>query len=431
MNNDFDPYEILGLDGSADGNQIKAAFRALTLKHHPDRNKTNPNYDEQVYQVVCKAYAILKDPMKRRMFDNRFAAQHYDMRTGAQDYWSQFPASELPKQQRGVAVKQKFSEGDLDSFNAAFERSRAIDPNDRGYGDQMIEKESPEDYKNRRDVSVQNMFGGKTNVDHRTFNEMFVKKSRNSSRTELVERQDEPFAFAAQTTGAFQDIAVYDGMIVGRETSDFSKYDGGGLGYSDYMQGFETKISNVMGGQLGEDAAIDQREMKEKLDQRIAQRTMPAADPSMSKQEQQRRFQMAAEKMDEQFMQRLQEEEEQSRGVVFKYKDQYTRETLDPRRNHSAPSQRVNLSAQKPTFGQSQALGPSQSARLPPPPAQPARFMGHVSSAPNLLQPQNSSVVPQVPGRIHNDIRMGSETRGRNDRNFNDLMNERLNDRFR
>jgi phosphoglycolate phosphatase-like HAD superfamily hydrolase len=32
------PYDILGIDASADAEAIKAAFRKLSLEHHPDRN---------------------------------------------------------------------------------------------------------------------------------------------------------------------------------------------------------------------------------------------------------------------------------------------------------------------------------------------------------------------------------------------------------
>lgn len=57
-------YDILEIDPSADGNEIKKAFRKLALKHHPDKGG-----DGEIYKKIQGAYDILKDENKKEMYD--------------------------------------------------------------------------------------------------------------------------------------------------------------------------------------------------------------------------------------------------------------------------------------------------------------------------------------------------------------------------
>jgi DnaJ-class molecular chaperone len=63
-----DPYNILGVDKSADNKQVKSAFRKLAKKYHPDQNKNNPRAKEK-FSEVSTAYEILGDKEKRAQFD--------------------------------------------------------------------------------------------------------------------------------------------------------------------------------------------------------------------------------------------------------------------------------------------------------------------------------------------------------------------------
>lgn len=60
-----DYYKILGVDRSATADQIKKAYRALAMKHHPDRGG-----DVATFQDVQEAYAVLSDNDKRNAYDN-------------------------------------------------------------------------------------------------------------------------------------------------------------------------------------------------------------------------------------------------------------------------------------------------------------------------------------------------------------------------
>ena len=65
MNN---PYEILGVDKTADEKTIKSAYRKLAKKYHPDVNKTKEA--ESKFKDINEAYEILSDPTKKSNYDN-------------------------------------------------------------------------------------------------------------------------------------------------------------------------------------------------------------------------------------------------------------------------------------------------------------------------------------------------------------------------
>ena len=45
-----DYYDVLGVEHDADAKAIRSAFRALTLKYHPDRNKS-PEAEEKFKEI--------------------------------------------------------------------------------------------------------------------------------------------------------------------------------------------------------------------------------------------------------------------------------------------------------------------------------------------------------------------------------------------
>jgi len=63
-----DYYNLLGDPRNADGDEIKAAYRKLALKHHPDRNPGDSQAEEQ-FKLINSAYEVLSDPQKRAAYD--------------------------------------------------------------------------------------------------------------------------------------------------------------------------------------------------------------------------------------------------------------------------------------------------------------------------------------------------------------------------
>ncbi len=64
-----DFYKILGLNESATPDEIKAAFRKLALKHHPDKNPGDKEAID-IFSAIYTAYAVLSDPEKRKKYDS-------------------------------------------------------------------------------------------------------------------------------------------------------------------------------------------------------------------------------------------------------------------------------------------------------------------------------------------------------------------------
>ncbi len=63
-----DYYEILGVDRNADADAIKASYRKLALKYHPDRNPGDKEAEEN-FKEAAEAYEVLRNSQKRNIYD--------------------------------------------------------------------------------------------------------------------------------------------------------------------------------------------------------------------------------------------------------------------------------------------------------------------------------------------------------------------------
>ncbi|MCR5606968.1 MAG: molecular chaperone DnaJ [Treponema sp.] len=63
-----DYYEVLGVDKSANKDEIKKAYRKLAVKYHPDRNPGNKEAEDK-FKEATEAYEVLSDEKKRPLYD--------------------------------------------------------------------------------------------------------------------------------------------------------------------------------------------------------------------------------------------------------------------------------------------------------------------------------------------------------------------------
>jgi len=86
-------YEVLGIQRTANDDELKSAFRKLALKWHPDRNRGDAS-SETRFKEINEAYEILKDPERRAAYD-RFGHAAFEQGGAArpQGFGADFGAS--------------------------------------------------------------------------------------------------------------------------------------------------------------------------------------------------------------------------------------------------------------------------------------------------------------------------------------------------
>ena len=63
-----DYFEVLEVQRTASDDEIKAAYRRLAMRWHPDRNNGSKEAEEK-FKELTEAYDVLRDPQKRAMYE--------------------------------------------------------------------------------------------------------------------------------------------------------------------------------------------------------------------------------------------------------------------------------------------------------------------------------------------------------------------------
>lgn len=113
-----DYYKVLGVKRNASQDEIKKAYRKLAVKYHPDKTKGDKE-SENKFKEASEAYEVLKDPGKRKKYDqfglNWQQYQHAGTGTGGFDF-SDF----IRQSGRGQKRQGQSSYGDTFHFEEMF-----------------------------------------------------------------------------------------------------------------------------------------------------------------------------------------------------------------------------------------------------------------------------------------------------------------------
>src|SRR5215204_29168 len=63
-----DFYAVLEIPRGASEDEVKAAYRKLAMRYHPDRNNGSKEAEEK-FKEITEAYDVLRDPNKRAAYD--------------------------------------------------------------------------------------------------------------------------------------------------------------------------------------------------------------------------------------------------------------------------------------------------------------------------------------------------------------------------
>jgi curved DNA-binding protein CbpA len=78
----IDYYDVLGVAPDADPEVVRAAYRALAKKYHPDSRLEGKAEAEKKLREVNQAYEVLSSPVDREKYDRQRSARHQNSDSG-------------------------------------------------------------------------------------------------------------------------------------------------------------------------------------------------------------------------------------------------------------------------------------------------------------------------------------------------------------
>ena len=144
LNSSHDFYELLGIAVSANGSEIRSAYRKTALKYHPDKVGSNQEALDK-FHLLQVAYDVLSDENVRALYDNaRRAREEKKLRESAYSDKRRQMKDELEARERaGVAgLKRKREEAsEEEAFQQELKRLAADGARRRKEREEMLRKE--------------------------------------------------------------------------------------------------------------------------------------------------------------------------------------------------------------------------------------------------------------------------------------------------
>jgi molecular chaperone DnaJ len=164
-----DYYKTLGVDHAADEKAIRAAYRKLARKYHPDVNAGDKTSEDK-FKEVNEAYDVLSDPEKRAMYD-RYGADWQRYReagfnasepyarsggSGATDFGQWFTG------QSDGGYRVEFGQNETSGFSDFFQTLFGSGRRAAGGFSQRLQRRRGQDVELAVDVSFDEAFRGTT-----------------------------------------------------------------------------------------------------------------------------------------------------------------------------------------------------------------------------------------------------------------------------
>ncbi len=89
-----DYYYFLGIPQNASPEDIKKAYRKLSLKYHPDKNE-NDDFFADRFREIREAYETLMDTERKRMYDQNLSSQQRNVKSNLPPKIKNFSASKI------------------------------------------------------------------------------------------------------------------------------------------------------------------------------------------------------------------------------------------------------------------------------------------------------------------------------------------------
>lgn len=124
--NNYQCYQILGLQEGASMKEVKAAYRNLVLKCHPDKN--NSHQDGKKFKLITEAYHALKSDYKKsiggnsshKKYDDKNSNKKYDFGS-RKNSWGAQDSDKTPQEDWNKHAK--YAEGAYQDFWKYYEQT--------------------------------------------------------------------------------------------------------------------------------------------------------------------------------------------------------------------------------------------------------------------------------------------------------------------
>ena len=103
-------YDLLGVRDDASNEELKRAYRRAAMKAHPDRNVGREASAHTLFQDIKEAYAILSDPVQRRVYDEVYAGEVARLAREREEEAARLQALREAEYARHVALAMRFAE---------------------------------------------------------------------------------------------------------------------------------------------------------------------------------------------------------------------------------------------------------------------------------------------------------------------------------